>query len=265
MRTHVRLLSICVLLATSAAVQAQSTPDPRVADLVRAGTIRVALFLPMYTKDPATGELRGVGPGAVNIEMARALGARLGVKVVLVENPTPVKAVECLAEGNCDVGFMGNESSRAAVIYSPPFMELDYTYLVPAGSPIRAIGDADRQGVRIAVVRKHASTLTLERILNHGEMVGADVPDAAFELLRTGRADAFASVRSVLLDYSARLPGSRVLEDRYGANRVAMAVRKDEAGRLTYLSEFVNEAKTSGLVQRAIDESGMRGARVSQP
>ena len=37
-------------------VWAQPT-DSRVADLVRAGKIRVALFLPLYAKDPVTGAL----------------------------------------------------------------------------------------------------------------------------------------------------------------------------------------------------------------
>ena len=33
----------------------------------------------------------------------------------------------------------------------------------------------------------------------------------------------------------------------------AMAVPKGQAGRLAYISEFVEEAKASGLVQRAIE------------
>jgi hypothetical protein len=35
-----------------------------------------------------------------------------------------------------------------------------------------------------------------------------------------------AGIRPGLLMYSARLPGSQVLEDRYGANVIGMAVRK---------------------------------------
>ena len=31
---------------------AQQVPDPRLADLVQAGEIRVGLFLPQYIKDP---------------------------------------------------------------------------------------------------------------------------------------------------------------------------------------------------------------------
>jgi len=51
--------------------------DPRVADLVQAGKIRVAVFLPQYSKDPKNGALRGIGMGFVAIEMGRALAARL--------------------------------------------------------------------------------------------------------------------------------------------------------------------------------------------
>jgi polar amino acid transport system substrate-binding protein len=261
------LLMMVALLAAVATADAQQVADPRVADLVRAGRIRVALHLGQYTKDPLTGELRGIGPGVVFIEIARALSARLGIEVLLVGHPTPLKLVECVKAGACDVGFVGIEPSRAAEVdFSPPFTQFDYTYLVPAGSPIRSVADADRPGVRIAVVRGHTSTLALSRTLKHAELVGAEIPDAAIDLLRTGRADALASARPGLLEYSTKLPGSRVLEDRYGANLgTAMAVPKGQAGRLAYISEFVEEAKASGLVQQAIEHAGERGVRVAPP
>jgi ABC-type amino acid transport substrate-binding protein len=55
---------------------AQQTPDPRVADLVRTGVLRVALQINpvIATKDPVTGELRGVA-----VDLTRELAARLGV------------------------------------------------------------------------------------------------------------------------------------------------------------------------------------------
>src|SRR5262249_19702084 len=70
--------------------------------------------------------------------------------------------------------------------------------------------------------------------------------DPTFELLRTGQADAFASVRPVLLAYSAKLPGSRVLEDHYGANLVGMAVPKGQTERLAYISEFIEQGQGVG-------------------
>jgi polar amino acid transport system substrate-binding protein len=265
MKKSLRFLLVMVaLLATVATADAQRAADPRVADLVRAGRIRVALHLAQYTKDPVTGELRGLGSGTVMVQIAHALAARLGVEVQLVGYPTPPTVVECLRVGACDVGFGGIDRA-AEVGLSPPFLQLDYTYLVPAGSSIRRIADADQPGVRIAVVRNHLSTLALSPLLKHVKPIGAEIPDAAFDLLRTGQADAFASTRPLLLAYSTKLPGSRVLEDRYGANLVAMAVPKDQAGRLAYFSEFIEEAKASGLVQRAIERAGERGIRVAPP
>jgi polar amino acid transport system substrate-binding protein len=253
-----------LLLAAPHIADAQQAPDPRVADFVQAGKVRMALFPPQYTKDPVTGELKGVWA-----DVARAFAARIGVELVLVEHPTPPKMVECLkaGAGACDVGSLGFDPARAGDVegFSPPFIEFDYTYLVPAGSSIRNIADVDRPGVRIAVVHAHASTLTLTRLRKQVELVSADTPDTAFELLRTGRVDAWASARPVLVDYSAQLPGSRVLEARYGANRPALMVAKGQAARLACISEFIEEIKASGYVQQAITRSGWQGVQVAPP
>jgi len=191
----------------------------------------------------------------------------MGVEVVLIELANPAKLVECLAPGPCDLGSLGFDPTRADQVggFTPPFMQVDYTYLVPASSLIRSGADVDRQSVSIAVVRGHASTLALGRILKQARQISADTPDAAFDLLRAGRVDAWASVRPALLDYSVELPGSRVLDDSYGANFPALVVPKGQIARLAYISEFVEEAKASGLVQRAIDRAGQPGYRVAPP
>jgi polar amino acid transport system substrate-binding protein len=242
-------------------MDAQQAPDPRVADLVRAGRIRVALYPPQYAKDPLTGELRGW-----TIDLARALAVRIGVEFFPIEYPTPPKAMEGLKAGTCDVGFGAMDESRSTdVDFSRPVLRFDFTYLVPAGSAIRSIADADRPGIRIAVVRNHASTLCLNRVRKHAEMVSTETPDVAFDLLRTGQADAWASTRPALLEFSSKLSGSRVLDDFFGANFTAMTVPKGNPDRLAYISEFIEEAKASGLVQHAITHSGWRGVHVAPP
>jgi len=253
---------VCAFAASGTSLLA----DPRVADLVQAGKIRVALFPPQYIEDPATGELRPFAAGIVSMELARGLARRLGVEVRLVGQPTPPKAVECVKTSACDLVIVGIEPSRAAEVdFSQPVIQFDYTYLVPAGSSIGSIGDVDRPGIRIAVVRNHASTFALSRIVKHGELIAAEVPDAAFDLLRAGNADAFASAREALIDYSVKLPGSKVLADAYGVNLVGIGVPKGQGGRLAYIGEFIEEAKASGLIARAIEAAGLRGVRVAPP
>ena len=72
--------------------EAQQAADPRVADLVRAGKLRVGLGFGSPSgamKNPATGELRGP-----NVDLGRALAARIGVDFVAVEYPRPGAILE---------------------------------------------------------------------------------------------------------------------------------------------------------------------------
>jgi polar amino acid transport system substrate-binding protein len=254
-------LVLLALVAISETAGAQQALDPRVADLVHSGKMRVGLFLPQYIKNASTGELKGVWA-----ESARALAARVGIPLVLVEHPTPPEAVACLKASACDFLFLPLDDRSASVgDFSPPIFQFDYTLLVPTGSAIRRVADVDKSGIRIAAVRNHASTIELSRLLKQAELVYAETPDRTFELLRTGQADAMASARPTLLGYSAQLSGSGVLEDRYGANINRIVVPKGKTTWLAYVSEFVEEAKAAGTVQKSIEYGGPPGVTVSLP
>lgn len=264
METAIRMLVLAATLGASltGTTKAQEAPDPRVADLVQSGKIRLGLFLPGYTTTE-NGEIKGSGTGSVAEALARILATRLGVELVLVAHEKPAQVLDCLKNGGCDLAYMGIVRSRAdAVDFTPPFMQQDFTYLVPDGSSIRSAADADQASIRIAVVRGHAATLSLSRTLKQAKTIEFDVPAAAYESVRTGKADAWASARYGLLQAAAKFSGARVLEDRYGANLIALAVRKGEAARLSYIAAFVEEAKVSGLVQSAIDGAKLRGYQV---
>ena len=258
------LLTVAFTAMLASLAEAQQVSDPRVADLVQAGKMRVGMHSIMYTKDSRTGELKAASTGIILLDIARTLGARIGVEVLPVGHPTIPEMLTCLTTGGCDMGFMGPDPSRAGVDFSPPILQLDYTFLVPAGSSIQRIADADRPDVRIAVVRDHASTLTLSRIFKQAQLIYAATPDPTFDLLRTGQADAFASIRAVLLAYSPKLPGSRVLEDHYGANLLGMVVPKGQsrAPRLHHRIYRTGQG-LERLVQQAIERSGLPGHQVA--
>jgi polar amino acid transport system substrate-binding protein len=254
------LLTVAALFATAATADAQQASDPRAADIVRAGKVRVGMHLPQFVQDPKTGEIRGHGTGTVIMPIAQALADKLGVKLELVGHPAPPVLIKCLQAGECDVGFLGYTQARTKLVdYAAPHIMVPFTYLVPANSPIRAHADADKPGVRIAVVRNHASTHALEHILKHATMIDVTIPDEAFELIRSGKADAYASPRPPILEYAKQLPGSRVLDGHYGANIQAIALNKGQAARLAYVSAFVEQARASGVIQKSIVAAGERG------
>jgi polar amino acid transport system substrate-binding protein len=181
MKKSIRVALMMAALLVGATIANAQVPDARVADLVRAGKIRVGLFSTQYTKDPVTGELR-----SVRVDIARALAARIGVQAVLLEHRAPADVVQCLKAGACDVVFLPFDERAANVgDFSSPFIQTEYTLLVPAGSPIRSIADGDKSGLRIAAVRNHASTMTLIRKMKQAELVLGG--RTAFELLRAGR------------------------------------------------------------------------------
>src|SRR6185437_9559541 len=125
------------------------------------------------------------------------------------------------------------------------------------------VADADKPGVRIAAVRNHASTNELVHQVKQAEFIYAETPEQTFALMRDGKADVMASTRLVLLDFSAKLAGARLLADRYGANINRMVVPKGKAEWRAYVNEFVEEAKASGAVQQFIERGGTRGVTVA--
>src|SRR3954451_17275524 len=98
-----KLLLVASLIVVSASIASAQQADPRVADLVQAGKIRVGIHS-FYTKDSRTGELRAVSTGIIFRDVARILGERIGVEVVPVWHPGVPAMLACVTSGECDVG-----------------------------------------------------------------------------------------------------------------------------------------------------------------
>ena len=241
---------------------AQQSKDPRVADLVRTRKLRVGIGLGSPSgamKNPATGELRGLA-----VDLGRALAMRIGVDFVAIEYPRPGAILEGVQTNAWDVAFLVVDPERAKEVdFAPPHTQSDFTYLVPAGSSIHKVADADQPGIRIAVPRGDGVDLRLTRLLKKAELVRTDTLSAAVELVRTGGAHARAGPRQAVLAESVKLPGSRVLADGFAVISSAALVPKGHAGRLAYVSEFIEEAKASGLVKKIIEDAGLRGVQVA--
>jgi polar amino acid transport system substrate-binding protein len=62
---------------------------------------------------------------------------------------------------------------------------------------------------------------------------------------------------------SNQLPGSRVLGGRPGIDPHAMAMPKGRDLGVAYARQFIQDAKSEGLVKAAIERARMRGAVVA--
>ncbi|MGH7824746.1 MAG: ABC transporter substrate-binding protein [Candidatus Binatia bacterium] len=231
-------------------------------DLAPTGKLRVGINYGnpvLATKDAASGDLRGVA-----VDLALELASRVGVPVELIGYEAAGKMAEAVRAGAWDVAFLAIDPGRVAEIsFTAPYIEIEGTYLVPAGSPLRAIADVDRKGVRIAVSANSAYDLFLGRSVQHAKLARAPDPSAAFELLVAGKAEAVAGVRQPLVTNAQKLPGSRVLDGRFMAIQQALGIPKSRDAGAAYLREFIEDVKASGLVARAIEKAGIRGVSVA--
>jgi polar amino acid transport system substrate-binding protein len=240
---------------------AQPTAAAR-AELAPSGTLRAGInygnFI-LATKDAATGESRGVA-----IDLTRELAARLGVGFELVAYTSVAAMVDAAQTGAWDIAFLGIDPAREGEIaFSAAYLEIEATYLVPAGSSLRAVGDVDRAGVRVAAPARANYELFLGRHLKSAELVRAANAEAAFELLASNKVQALAGLRQALVGLVDRLPGSRMLDGEFMKVPQAVGVPRGRDAGLAYLRGFVEDAKASGLVARAIERTGARGVSVA--
>jgi polar amino acid transport system substrate-binding protein len=237
------------------------TPAVR-ADLAPSGAIRAGVNFGNFilaTRDPATGEVRGVA-----IDIAHDLGRRLGAPVTLVPYETVAAVVDAARTGAWDIAFLGIDPAREGDIgFTAAYLEIEATYLVPAGSPIHAVADVDRAGVRVVAAARANYELFLTRTLKHAELVRAPSHAAAFEMLRAGEVSALAGLRQALLALADKLPGSRILDGRFMAVPQAVGMPRGRDAGLQFLRAVVEEAKASGLVARALERTGARGVSVA--
>jgi polar amino acid transport system substrate-binding protein len=231
-------------------------------ELAPTGRVRVGINYGnpvLATRDPASGELRGVA-----VDLARELGSRAGLAVEIIGFESAGKLFEAVTTGAWDVAFLAIDPGRAAEIsFTAPYVEIEGTYLVPSGSPFSTIAEIDRKGVRVGVSANSAYDLFLSRNIKHAELVRAPDPNAAFELIVGAKVDVVAGVRQHLAANAGKLPGSRVLDGRFMAIQQALGIPKGREEGAKYLREFIEDVKASGVVARAIEKAGVRGVSVA--
>ena len=130
------------------------TDDAR-AQLAPNGRLRAALnysnFLLVSARAP---EHAGVAP-----DLARELARRANARVEFVGYENAGLVADAAKDGAWDVAFIGAEPARAGEItFTPAYVEIEATYLVPGNSPVTRIEDVDRKGVRIATAARAAYT-----------------------------------------------------------------------------------------------------------
>jgi polar amino acid transport system substrate-binding protein len=225
------------------------------------GTLRVALnminFLLISGKTPE-GVPVGVAP-----DLARIIADRIGVPLQLIQYGSPGELADDADKNVWDIGLIGAEPVRAQKIdFSTAYVEIEATYLVPAGSTLQHASEVDRPGNRIAVSARSAYDLWLTRNIKQAQLLHAEGFDATFALFVEHKLEAMAALKPGLLGDVARLPGSRILQGNFTTVQQSIGVPKGRLAAAAYLQAFVDEIK-KGLVAQLIAKHNVKGLSVA--
>jgi len=267
MQTHFlkRILTGVLMFGAPAGPAGAEGPAPApVSELAPRGRLRVAINLgnPVLAQMPP-GALE---PRGVSVALARELGRRLGLPVDFLTYDGAGKVTEAAGQGAWDLALLAIDPVRANVLaFTHPYVLIEGTYLVPAASPLQAVEEVDRAGVRVAVGRGSAYDLFLTRELHQARRVEAASSAQALELFLRDRLEAAAGVRQPLEAFARAHAGLRVLPGKFMAIRQAMAVPRGRDLAVRYLNGFIEELKASGFVARELAASGQGDAGVAPP
>src|ERR1041384_794927 len=229
-----------VVLTLLCACAPSGSPRPEAGEIAPKGTLRAAINFGnpvLAQKDPATGEPRGV-----SVDLARELGRRLDVPVELVTFDAAGKVFDALKTGAWDIAFLAIDPARASEIsFTAPYVVIEGTYMVPADSPLRTIGDVDRQGVRVAVGNKSAYDLYLTRTLKHAQIVRVPTSPEAIEVFMRDKLEAAAGVKQPLLEFAKTNAEVRVMDSSFMVIEQAMGTPKGREAGARFLRKFVEE------------------------
>jgi polar amino acid transport system substrate-binding protein len=233
-------------------------------ELAPTGVLRAGINLSNFLL--VTGRSANAEPMGVSPDMARAAAAALGVPVTYVPFKTPGELGDQAGKNIWDIGLIGAEPQRAEKIaFSAAYCEIEATYMVPAGSPIKSIADVDKKGVRIAVSARSAYDLWLVNNIKNATLVQVSGLDAAYEKFMSDKLEVLAGLRPGLLKDVEKAPGLKILDGKFTAVQQAIGTAKANLEGARFLAAFVEDAKKSGMVAEFIKRHNVKGLSVAPP
>ncbi|MFE9817266.1 transporter substrate-binding domain-containing protein [Streptomyces sp. NBC_00236] len=232
-----------------------------IADLAPSGVLRASVNL----GNPVLAQGTPADPAGVTVDLAREIGARLGVPVELLCFDAARKSYEAMATGRADICFLAIDPAREAeVAFTAPYVLIEGVYAVPAGSELVSVTDVDRQGVRIGVKQGSAYDLFLTRTLRHASVVRGT---EGVDVFRQQGLEAAAGIRQPMTEFVAADPdGVRLIEDRFMEIRQAVGTTRSRTPEtVDFLRDVIEELKATGFVAEALCRSHRSGSLVAPP
>ena len=139
----------------------------------------------------------------------------------------------------------------------------DYLFVAAPGRQFSDAAQVDRPGVKIGVGLNSSSDQFLSRTLKSAELVRL-TGGRSIEALKSGQVDVWASSASNIEQVADRLAGAKIVPGAFTSDRTMVILPKGRSSAAqAKVVEIVNEAKKTGVVRKALEQTGVKGVRAA--
>ncbi|MBB3896936.1 substrate-binding periplasmic protein [Roseococcus suduntuyensis] len=243
-----------LLLVLVAALPTAAQPADRLAEIRARGALDVCIWPEYFAiswRNPRTGALEGL-----DIDMARALAARLGVQARFVETSFAA-FMDRIEGGQCDIAMMAvgiTEARARRVDFSAPYLASPIYAVTTSTHPaIRAWADIDRPGHVVAVAAGTVMEPVMRETLRHATLLVVPPPRTREAEVQSGRADVFMSDFPYTRRILAAHAWAKVIDPpgRFGETRYGWALPQGQVAWRAEVNAFLAAIRADGTLDAA--------------
>ena len=201
----------------------------------------------------------------LSAELGKFIAAKIGTpyEAVVYDSAAPFTA--SFAKSEWDIILTGKNAVVAKLLdFNADLFHVEYVYVAAPGKVFADPAAVDRPSVRIAVPRNASADVYLRSNLKSAQLVRVDGDTrVAIEMLRAGQAEVYASSINSGRELVNSMPGARIVGP-FQTVVFAVAVQKGRSPQAhEQLARWIEEAKASGLVAKALEQAGAQGWRMA--
>jgi polar amino acid transport system substrate-binding protein len=248
-----------IVLGVLMVMPVPASADPLKDEIAPTGKLRVAIGI-----SPAGGaywstRTEAGGYAGAPVDLGREMAAQLGVPVEYVAYQNSGQITDAASKGAWDVTFLPKDPERETKMsFGPVYEVADATYIVKAGSTATNFQTLDQPGMKVAAVNNTTTMRGAVAHLKNAKVTGYQSYDEIFALLKNGEVDAFALSRDQLNAMAKKIPGTRVLDETFKQTVTAVAVPLNHPLALAFVTKFMTDAPSNGMLRRAFDNNGLK-------
>lgn len=249
-------------LGLAAMVAMPALADGLKDEIAPTGRLRVAIAI-----SPAGGAFWSTkteaGYAGVPVDLGKAMATQLGVPVEYVAHQNSGQITDAAGKGTWDVTWLPKDPERETkMLFGPIYEVADATYIVKPGSAVSNFAALDQPGTKVAAVNATTTMRGAIAHLKNAKVTGYQTYDEIFGLLKSGEIDAFALSRDQLNKMAQKIPGTKVLDGTFKKTVTAVAVPLGHEKALAFVTKFMTEATTNGLLRKAYDDNGLKDSPI---